>query len=160
MKKIVLLLAATLVNQVFAEQLPHRQPGLWELEVSLPGQPIVQKIKECVDSKTDSKTLGLNPDMPCSSQELSRNGDRYIMEAECTLMNSKANIRIVTSGDFKTSYAMEIVSKFDPPLGGQSESRQTIKGRWLGPCSKGQKPGEVIMEDGTKINLIGTETTQ
>jgi hypothetical protein len=29
----------------------------------------------------------------------------------------------------------------------------TLNAEWLGPCQADQKPGEVIMPDGTKVNL-------
>jgi len=156
MKKI-LILAVILVNQALAEPFPQRQPGLWEMEINLSSIPVTQKMKVCVDRETDSKLLGLSQDIPCSRRDNFREGDKFILETECTFFGSKADIRTVASGDFKSSFTMEVSSKFDPPLEGQSESRQTIKGRWLGPCGAGQKPGEAIMEDGTKINLIDTK---
>ncbi len=33
-------------------------------------------------------------------------------------------------------------------------SHMTIAAKWLGPCAAGEKPGDVIMSNGMKMNVI------
>ena len=37
---------------------------------------------------------------------------------------------------------------------GRSSSTTTSKGKWLGPCGKDMKPGDTIMSNGQKINIL------
>ena len=86
--------------------------------------------------------------------ELRKEGDRYIQEAECAMEDTLVSSTTVTTGDVSTSYEATIETRYEPPLGGMSESSQTLKATWLGPCESGQKPGDVIGDDGMKFNLL------
>lgn len=34
------------------------------------------------------------------------------------------------------------------------ETQMTIAAKWLGPCAAGQKPGDVMMGNGMKVNVL------
>ena len=41
-----------------------------------------------------------------------------------------------------------------PGLAANGESHMTIAAKWLGPCAAGQKPGDVMMGNGMKMNVF------
>ena len=42
---------------------------------------------------------------------------------------------------------------FDPPMQGMKEMTQKIDARWVGACKPGQKPGDVVMEGRSSMNM-------
>jgi hypothetical protein len=49
---------------------------------------------------------------------------------------------------------MEMNSRYSPPLAGRSESSNLIESRWVGPCKAGQRPGDMVMGNGMKMNVL------
>ena len=57
------------------------------------------------------------------------------------------------TGSFDTSYKADINATYDPPLMGMKEGRTLVEARWVGPCKADQRPGDVILSNGMKINM-------
>ena len=65
----------------------------------------------------------------------------------------------MVSGDFNSAYTVKVESKQEggqsmpgmPP--GAGAMKMTIDAKWLGPCAAGQKPGDMIMSNGMKMNV-------
>ncbi len=60
------------------------------------------------------------------------------------------------SGDFNSAYTIKITSKREGGLAipnMPAETQITIEAKWTGPCKAGQKPGDVIMANGMKMNV-------
>ena len=55
----------------------------------------------------------------------------------------------VITGNFDSGYAMTITSQTD---GGPRTIN--IDAKWLGPCAADQKPGDTIMPNGVKMNVL------
>ena len=131
----------------FADDAPRRKSGLWEISMSSPQMPTPMVAKQCVDEKTDDMTKrpsGGNE--KCSKQSVKREGGNVVVESVCQIDGSTATSRGVFSGDFKSAYKGEMVTRFSPPLHGTTESKMNFQARLTGPCAAGQKPGEVTME--------------
>jgi hypothetical protein len=58
---------------------------------------------------------------------------------------------MVITGSFDSGYTMTITTEGD---GIAAERNITIAAKWLGPCAAGQKPGDMIMQNGMKMNLV------
>ena len=43
--------------------------------------------------------------------------------------------------------------RYDPPQHGMKEMKMSQDARWLGACKAGQKPGDVMMPGGPKMNM-------
>jgi hypothetical protein len=58
---------------------------------------------------------------------------------------------IVVNGSFDSNYTMTITSE-----GGALPAARTItlEAKWLGPCGADQKPGDTIMSNGVKMNIV------
>jgi hypothetical protein len=50
----------------------------------------------------------------------------------------------VASGDFSTSYSVDLTTRMDPsPPGLPGQLHTTVQAKWEGPCPAGTKPGLV-----------------
>lgn len=136
-----------------AAELPKRKSGLWEVSTAA-GEGKTVAAQMCVDQKTDDLSRQIaGAGVTCSKQTMRREGQRYIHDSVCKFGESTATSRAIFSGSFDSSYEVDVTAKYSPPMMGMSEGRSIIKARWLGPCKPGQKPGDVIMPNGTVINL-------
>ncbi len=140
-----------------ASDYPARKPGLWELTTKddLGGAP--QVAQHCVDAASDQALQQLGKGMAqqmCADVKASREGDKYIIESTCAMSpKNKMHNRSVLSGNFQSAYREDTETRFDPPMMGIKSTRSRMEARWLGACKPGQKPGDVILDNGMKINL-------
>lgn len=159
MKKISIILGLCVVPLLaYADDLPKRKPGLWEVSVASAGRP-GQVMKQCTDETTDEKMMATGNSMAnslgvqCSKKEMKKAGDTFTAESECTMNGTKLTSKTVFSGDFNSQYTGETNASYDPPLMGMTGSQSTITARWLGPCEAGQKPGDMVMPGGHVVNM-------
>jgi hypothetical protein len=61
------------------------------------------------------------------------------------------------TGDFNSAYTVVTTSHSDKGLTNLRDLTTRIEGKWLGDCKPGQKPGDVIMPGGFKLNLKDAE---
>jgi len=149
MRKLVLLLSATLLVPVLAQaDAPKRKPGLWEVKMSMPGGMGPMVSQQCVGEKSDNLMQQRARDMgrqSCSQTTTRREGNKWIGETECQHDGFRSRTRTEFSGDLNSRYRGEIHTTFTPPQRGMQETRSTLEARWLGACKPGQKPGDVTM---------------
>lgn len=151
-------LAAGAAGPALALDYPPRKPGLWEMSVADAGAKTPpQVMQQCIDAATDKLMRdmgqGMNKDM-CSKNDLRADGPRLVVDSVCKIGASTATTHAVMTGDFGSAYRMEMSSRYNPPLGGRSEANTLIETRWVGPCKAGQKPGDMVMGNGMKMNVL------
>jgi len=156
-----LILAASFAQ---AQDVPKRKSGLWEINVQTFRKEGVRTTQMCVDQKTDDAVRQLveaRPHESCKKVTLRREGDKQLVDAECILGGSHttAKTRGVITGSFDSAYKIESTSTFDKPVHGKSEGGTVIEARWTGPCQSDQKPGDVILPNGTKFNIDEAKDT-
>jgi hypothetical protein len=145
-------------GSAFAIDYPARKPGLWEIQTGdAPGKGAGQTIQQCIDAASD-KTLremgqGMGKDL-CSKQELRLESGKLVMDSVCKIGTTTATSHAVMSGDFSTAYRMESRSTYSPPLMGRTEGTSLMEAKWVGPCKPGQKPGDMVMSNGMKMNVL------
>ena len=138
---------------------PKRKPGLWEIQTSGAEALPPQTMKQCIDAETDMKLMKMGTDMSakmggaCAKNTFTKQGSQYIGEAECTMMGTKMTTKSVMSGDFESAYTGESTASFDPPMKGMKETKTKISARWVGACEAGQKPGDMFLSNGMKMNI-------
>lgn len=136
---------------------PPRKPGLWEMSVTESGgQAAVQRMQQCIDARTDKllREMGQGAGQnTCSKNELRADGPRLVVESVCQIGPTTAMTRAVVTGDFGSSYRMEMNSRYSPPLAGKREADTVVEARWVGPCQSGQRPGDMVM-GGMKMNVL------
>jgi Protein of unknown function (DUF3617) len=153
------LLGAT---PALALDMPARKPGLWQLTMSFEGRNIpAQSMKQCIDAASDrlmSANYGGSPQQSCDKQTVSRAGAGIVADSVCHFGGATTTSHAVISGDFNSAYTMQVTSKRQgPALPGMpagGESHMSIAAKWLGPCAPGQRPGDVIMANGMKMNVL------
>lgn len=150
----IICLAAGLVfgGQVMADELPKRKPGLWEIDVRMPGMPNMGAIQQCIDATTDD-LMEDQMDSECSVMDIKSSGNKVTIHSICKVDGSTATTDGVFEGSFSSSYNGTLKTRFNPPLEGMSETTMTQKARWLGPCKAGQKPGDIITPNMGNIDL-------
>jgi hypothetical protein len=142
--------------------IPERKPGLWQLTMSFEGRNLPsQIIKHCVDAATDKEMNALGGNMQkemCSKQDVQRAGNTIVVDSVCKFGPMTNTSHAVVSGDFNSAYTVKVDSKRDGgpampgmPAGGMTH--MSIEAKWLGACEAGQKPGDMIMGNGMKINI-------
>lgn len=146
-----LLLAATGTQ---AADMPKRKPGLWQIETTMAAAPGMGPIKQCIDEKTDNfyQQLGEQHKDKCTESEIRNAGDKIVVHSVCRMGGSTATTDATFSGRLDSDYRGDIRIKYNPPMHGMSESAMTVAAKWLGPCAAGQKPGDMILPNGMKIN--------
>jgi Protein of unknown function (DUF3617) len=148
-------LAAGLIASaaVRANELPARKPGLWEVKTSLGDNGRSLTVQQCVDAASDqllqSSAGPFSADL-CQSREVKNSEGSTTIDSHCTVGGKVGSAHAVVSGSFDSAYNMTVTSEG----GGLSPAKMTIEGKWLGACAAGQKPGDVMMPNGAKINIL------
>lgn len=150
--------ALTLAGAAFALDYPPRKPGLWEMSISQAGATTPpHTVQQCIDAATDSAMRemgqGLSKEM-CSKKDLRSEGGKLVVDSVCKIGASTSTSHAVVTGDFGSAYHMESKSTYSPPLMGKTEATTIVDTRWVGPCKPDQKPGDMMMGNGMKMNVM------
>ena len=159
--RLPLLLAAVLAaTPALALDMPPRKAGLWELKMSMEGRSMpMQTFQHCIDAATDKAMNDVGGGMreQCAKQDMQRSGNTITVDSVCNIGGATTTSRAVVTGDFNSAYTVKVSSKRDggPAIPGlPAETNMTIEARWTGPCKADQKPGDVVMANGMKMNVI------
>jgi hypothetical protein len=155
----LLVLLIGIAMPATAAELPSRKPGLWEIKTSMPNAPqnVPQmSIRECVDAATDKlmqeKASGPNPARQCSQRDIQKSGDTITIDSTCTVAGRTSKGHVVITGDFQSTYTMTVNTQ---PEGAPPPGRtMSMVATWIGPCAAGQRPGDTIMSNGMKYNIL------
>jgi hypothetical protein len=164
MRRRLAVLASCLlyVSPALALDMPARKAGLWELKMSFDNAGIPgQTMKQCIDAATDKlmkSNFGGSPQQSCEKQEVSKSGDAIVVDSVCSFAGATSTSHAVITGSFDSAYTMKVTSKRKggpsiPGMASGGETHMTVEAKWLGPCAKGQRPGDMIMPNGMKMNL-------
>jgi hypothetical protein len=164
MRRYHVIVAALLlsVSPVLAIDLPTRKTGLWELKMEFQGRNLpAQLMQQCTDANTDrlmTLNFGGAAERNCQKRDVQNNGGTITVDSVCQFGDMTTTSHAVVSGDFNSAYTVQIVSmrKGGPSVPGAAsgETHMTIAAKWLGPCAAGQKPGDVMMGNGMKMNVL------
>ena len=139
-----------------AAEMPSRKAGLWEIKTNT-GVPNVPQIaiRQCIDATTDQQ---MQPSAgppgatrQCSQSDVAKSGDTVTVDSICTVGGKSVTSHAVIDGSFDSSYTMTVTAQGEGMPGG---SNVTVTAKWLGPCAADQRPGDMIMPNGMKINIL------
>ncbi|MGI8525039.1 MAG: DUF3617 domain-containing protein [Pseudolabrys sp.] len=156
------VLAAAVVASIPAAALdmPSRKPGLWEMGMSFEGGAAAghtMTSQHCIDANSDKAMNALgSPADKCTKMALDKTASGYVFDSECDAGTGPMQSHGVITGSFDSAYTMDITAKHlgAPPPGMPASSHMKIAAKWLGTCKADQKPGDVIMPNGMKMNLL------
>jgi hypothetical protein len=148
----ILVLAGAL--PVLADELPSRKPGLWQVEMNI-GSRIAQTMQQCIDAATDQMMQQGVPRADCSKRDVQKSANAITIDSACTINGKASTTHAVITGSFDSSYTMTVTSQSDTAPGGKTT--MTIAAKWLSACAADQKPGDMIMANGVKINVLNMQ---
>jgi hypothetical protein len=158
--RLPLILAAFIVSTpALTAEMPARKPGLWEMKMVMEGGPMpAQTFQHCIDATTDKKmsALGGTSNDQCSKQEIKQSGSTITIDAVCNFGAGNTTSHSVVTGDFNAGYTVKTSSKREggPSIPGMpAETKMTIEAKWTGACKADQKPGDMVLPNGMKMNI-------
>lgn len=161
MRVVFAVLALLVPSLAHALEVPARKPGLWQMTMAFEGQHLPrQTIKQCLDAETDKLMNSIGGGMrkeSCAKEDVQHVGGAIIVDSTCKFGSSTSVSHAVVTGDFNSAYTVKVDTKREgPPIQGMppgGEMKMTLDAKWLGPCTAGQKPGDMIMGNGMTINV-------
>ena len=139
-----------------AAEMPTRKAGLWEVKMSVENRNApAQTIQQCIDASTDQmmqSSAGPFAQGACSKRDVVKSATGATIDSTCTVAGKTATSHAVVTGSFDSAYTMTVTSESDAMPGGKMS--MTMSAKWLGPCTADQKPGDMIMGNGMKINIL------
>ncbi len=155
--------ALLFVVPAFALDMPIRKGGLWELKMDFEGRNLpAQVIKQCTDASTDklmTSNFGGPAQEKCSKRDVNNSGGTITIDSICTFGDATTTSHAVVSGDFNSGYTVDVTSTRQggralPGMAPGAATHMKIAAKWLGPCGAGQRPGDMIMGNGFKMNIL------
>ena len=165
---ILAVACALLATPALAIDIPTRKPGLWELTTTF-GQPKLagHVIRQCTDAATDklmNSNFGGTAQQNCAKQEMHKTGGTIVVNSVCTFAGMTTQSHAVITGSFDSAYKMEVTTKHvSGPVRRaflSGDRHMAIVAKWIGPCAKGQRPGDVMMGNGMKMNVLDLQKKQ
>lgn len=121
--------------------MPARKSGLWNVTLN-PADGAEQQFHECVERESDR--LAAHGATDCSRSEVRREGARVLTESVCKADGSTRIVRGNFVGNLDSAFGGELSTTYQPALEGKSEETARYHARWIGPCKRGQKPGDRV----------------
>jgi hypothetical protein len=158
----VFLLALLAPPEAIAVELPTRKAGLWEMKVLRTGSAAPDMtMQHCTDATTDKEmSTAFSPSGKdvCSKQDIQKTATGYVSDTVCGVAGMTITSHAEITGDFNSAYTVKSTSHSERgPIGPPRDSATTIEAKWLGACKSDQKPGDIVMPGGTKMNITDLE---
>jgi len=142
----------------FAVELPVRKAGLWEMKMVRSGGSIPEMtMQHCTDATTDKQmSTSFSPGKEtCSKQDIQKTATGYASDSVCSVAGMTITSHAEIIGDFNSAYTVKSTSHSEgTPSGVPRDSTTTIEAKWLGACKADQKPGDIVMPGGMKMNIL------
>lgn len=138
-----------------ADQQLSRRPGLWEVKTSTENSGAPPRlVKQCIDAATDALSQSIAGPFSaavCPDRKVQRSADAVTVDSSCSIGGKPASAHAIISGSFDSAYSMKVTAAGELLPGGKMTI--TMEGEWLGACTADQRPGDIIMANGVKINI-------
>ena len=156
------LLALLPVLDARAVEMPLRKAGLWEMKLARTGSPLPEMtMQHCTDETTDKDMATASAPMSkeiCSKRDIEQTATGYVTDSVCSVAGVSMTSHSEISGDFNSAYTVTSTTHSDKGLTGKPLDAATkIQAKWLGDCQAGQKPGDILMPGGFKLNVKDAE---
>jgi hypothetical protein len=158
----VCLLALLAASDARAAELPVRKAGLWEMKIVRSGSPMPETtMQHCTDETTDKEMSTAYSPMAkemCSKQDIQKTATGYVSDSVCGMAGMSFTSHAEITGDFNSAYTVKSTSHSGGgPAGAPRDTTSTIEAKWLGACKADQKPGDIVMPGGMKMNIKDME---
>jgi hypothetical protein len=154
----VLVLTATASAET---ELPIRKAGLWEMKTQPGASMPAMTMQHCTDENTDQQMSSMFSPMAkemCSKNEIQKTATGYVTDSVCKVGAMSSVSHAETIGDFNSAYTVKSTSHIEGgPAGVPRDTTTVIEAKWLGACKPDQKPGDIVMPGGFKMNIKDME---
>lgn len=145
-----------------AADIPPRKAGLWELKVTMQNAGGAgMTFQQCLDAETDQLTMssaGPLAQDACPKHDVQHAGDTITIDSTCTVGGKSATSHVVITGSLDSAYTMTMAAESEAVPGGKMS--MTTTGKYLGACAADQKPGDMILGNGIKMNILEMKKLQ
>jgi hypothetical protein len=153
-----LVLAGVMVcGHALAIDLPERKAGLWVVTSRSPaGDMPSHEVRMCIDASTNAMMANLGMNMmqgACSKNDVKRDGAVVTVNTVCKIGQMQTSTTAITRFSGDTAYHTDINTTFNPPMMGRTSAVVAQDAKWTGACPADMKPGDMVMPDGTKVNI-------
>ena len=149
--------ALALAGVAVADELPLRKPGLWEMKVVKVGSDLPSiTMQHCTDATVDKDMAdSVSPLVKrvCSKRDVQKTATGYVSDSLCTIAGVSVTSHSEIVGDFNSAYTVTTKAHIDKGPDSVRDTTTQIDAKWLGACKPDQKPGDVVMPGGIKINV-------
>lgn len=132
-----------------------RKPGLWEVKTTFENSSAAPRVvQQCIDAATDGLSQSITGPFSaavCPERKVQRSTDAVTVDSSCSIAGKPAHAHAVVTGSFDSAYTMKVAAEGELLPGGKMT--MTMEGKWLGACTADQRPGDIIMGNGVKINI-------
>jgi hypothetical protein len=155
------LVSALPAFSAVAEELPIRKPGLWEMKMVRTGGPLPEMtMQHCTDQTTDkdmSNSVSPMAKQMCSKQDIRKTATGFVSDSVCGVSGISVTSHAEIVGDFNAAYTVKTTSHSEGGPSGIRDTTMTLEAKWLGACKPDQKPGDIVMPGGMKMNVKDME---
>ena len=156
------LLALLPASEAGAVDLPMRKAGLWEMKIQRTGSAVPDMtMQHCTDEATEKEMNATFSPMGkemCSKQDVQKTATGYVSDSVCGVAGMSITSHAEVTGDFNSAYTVKSTSHSEHgPTGAPRDSSTVIEAKWLGACRPDQKPGDIVMPGGFKLNIKDAE---
>lgn len=145
-----------------AIELPVRKAGLWELKMVMAGSAVpAMTMQHCTDETVDrqmSAAYGPSQANMCSKNDVQKTAAGFVVDSVCNSGGIATTTHAEIGGDFNSAYTVKVATKMSGgPAGMPHDANMTLEAKWLGACTAGMKPGDIVMPGGVKMNIKDAE---
>ena len=145
-----------------AVEMPLRKAGLWEMKMLRSGSSLPDMtMQHCTDETTDREMATSFSPMSkevCSKQDIQKTATGYFTDSVCSVAGMSMTSHAEVTGDFGSAYTVKTTSHSEHgPSGMPRDTTMTVEAKWLGACKPDQKPGDIVMPGGFKLNVKDAE---
>ena len=118
-------------------------------------------MQHCTDETTDKEMSAAASPMGkemCSRQDIQKTATGYVSDSVCGMAGVTVTSHAEITGDFNSAYTVKSTSHSERGAAGvPNDTTSTIEAKWLGACKADQKPGDIMMPGGMKMNIKDME---
>ena len=146
----------------WADDLPIRKAGLWEMKVMRAGSTTPDMtMQQCTDETTDKEMSTAFAPMSkemCSKTDTHKTATGFVSDSVCGIAGVSMTSHSEVTGDFNSAYTVKTTSHGEGvPAAAKGDHETMIAAKWLGACKPDQKPGDIVMPGGLKMNIKDME---
>ena len=123
-------------------------------------------MKQCIDAASDNlmnSSFGGSAQQACSKQDMHTAGGMMIVDSVCNFGGATTTSHAVVTGSFDSAYTVDVTSTRQggrpiPGMAADGSSHMKHRRQMAGALRADQKPGDMIMANGMKINVLDCST--